>query len=257
MRALAAACMAVALLAGCSGGQTSESWSSGPTTTPTTTSLPTTAPPVVLNHEPEANLTALTLTQGPAPLSVTFALNASDVDGDALRYNLTFGDGTPSESGDLADLLEVAHAFAAAGNFTVVLNVSDGEAFALDEVAVNVTALTGPLQTFTAAWDGPDNPRCAGQVAPYDATGLEGALYVTVPVLATTWGKPFAADFASFTLEDYILFADEGGDVLEEVSAGIRELNWSAVGTVPPGAATIAFYGCGAAQGEQVSYAAG
>lgn len=129
-----------------------------PTTTTGTTGGPppsTTAAPGT-NQAPVANLTAPVL-QGVAPFAVTFSVNATDADGDAIAYNLTFGDGTPPSLGDFAALFEVAHTFAAAGTYEVVLNVSDGAAFGLDSLTVIVEA-AAPSEpvVFTGMVVGPD-----------------------------------------------------------------------------------------------------
>ena len=88
------------------------------------------------NGVPQAQLSAQP-TSGTAPLAVHFEVASSDPDGDALTCSLDFGDGSAP-----LDLCagSVDHTYDAAGNYTAVLRVSDGEDEARAEVAVSVGA---------------------------------------------------------------------------------------------------------------------
>lgn len=95
-----------------------------------------------LNHAPVANLTAAPV-NGTAPLNVTFAIGATDADGDALNWTLAMGEQTFA-SGNASTLpSNVTHQFPEAGNFTIVLTVSDGQANASANVTIRVEAGAG------------------------------------------------------------------------------------------------------------------
>jgi PKD domain len=184
--------------------------------------------------------------------TVSFALNGTDVDGDVLTWNLTFGDGAQANGTDLPAALD--HVYGDAGNFTANLTISDGTDNAT--YSANLTLSGGAAsQTVEASWDGPDNAACAG--LPYDTVPMSENTYATFVVDAGTWGGSFTADFASFTLQDHLLFLDAAGADLGTFDAGLPATSWSVSGTVPANAALGVFYGCGAAQGEAVTYVAG
>ncbi|MEK6974769.1 MAG: PKD domain-containing protein [Candidatus Thermoplasmatota archaeon] len=74
-------------------------------------------------------------------LSVSFLINASDADGDALTYVLAFGDNSTNATGTLANGVgNATHTFAAGGSFNATLVVSDGSAQATKSLQVTVTA---------------------------------------------------------------------------------------------------------------------
>lgn len=95
----------------------------GSDTPPAGNGTNSTAPGPADNTPPEASLAA-NATQVPVGGAVTFTLGGTDDDGDALAWTLDLGDGT-SETGDALPA-EVSHAFAAAGDHTVTLTVTDG-----------------------------------------------------------------------------------------------------------------------------------
>lgn len=79
-------------------------------------------PPI--NRAPVANLTA-DLTNGTAPLNVTFTLSGSDADGDNLTWSFDAGDGNTTANGtSLPATVNVT--YAAVGNHSATLTVSDG-----------------------------------------------------------------------------------------------------------------------------------
>ncbi len=91
-----------------------------PTTT-TTAAPPTTSTTIVLggpNRAPRVDFRA-DPASGTAPLTVTFTNHSSDLDGDALASRWEFGDGTESTESD------PSHTYTTAGQFTVVLVVTD------------------------------------------------------------------------------------------------------------------------------------
>src|SRR5688572_28010434 len=141
MRAVAAAAALVllsAVLAGCAAEdperypRTSTTSSSG-TASATSTSA---APANRTNTVPEANMTA-SPANGTAPLNVTFTLEGTDADGDALNWTLTFGDGNSTNGTELP--ATVVHLYNVTGNLTAVFTVSDGEANARARANVTLT----------------------------------------------------------------------------------------------------------------------
>jgi PKD repeat protein len=88
------------------------------------------------NQPPLASPTAVP-NAGPAPLTVQFAANASDPDGNPLTYAWSFGDGaTSTASGP-------AHTYETAGSFTAELTVSDGQATAFASLTITVSPTIG------------------------------------------------------------------------------------------------------------------
>lgn len=75
------------------------------------------------NTAPMASL-EVTPENGTAPLNVTFSLAGTDADGDNLTWVLVFGDGNQTNGTSLPTT--VNHTYAAAGNHTASLTVSDG-----------------------------------------------------------------------------------------------------------------------------------
>jgi DNA-binding beta-propeller fold protein YncE/fibronectin type 3 domain-containing protein len=82
------------------------------------------ATPVAPNAPPV--ISVLTSSQNPAPVntSLTFALTATDADGDTLTYSFDYGDGTPPTAYSTAN--SAAHTYTAPGRYTVVGSVTDG-----------------------------------------------------------------------------------------------------------------------------------
>lgn len=141
------------MLAGCAGdppadgepststsGSVSRTTSSASTSqSQTTTSASSTgtetssnAPPAV--SEFSANLTGL---------NVSFTLDATDADGDALTYELSFGDGSTNLTGGFPETV-VNYTYAAAGNYTATLTVSDGSDVDNRTLALQVRSAAPP-----------------------------------------------------------------------------------------------------------------
>lgn len=79
-----------------------------------------TVTPAQTNNPPTAVISASPLS-GDAPLLVNFSAAASsDIDGDALSYTWTFGDGGQASG------VSTSHTYAASGAFTATVTVSDG-----------------------------------------------------------------------------------------------------------------------------------
>lgn len=154
---------------------------------------------------------------GTVPLNVTFTLDGSDDDGDNLTWTLSVGtlaDGTDEEGnstepdGGARNLTQIAdgaslpatvsHNFTDAGNFSVVLAVSDG---------VNTTETTLVVSVIAAADDVPDpvvitgsalipNPVLGSTLLCFQ-DGIDGDIYDIAPA-APGW---------EYTLEDGDLWA--------------------------------------------------
>ena len=92
-----------------------------------------------INDPPEAPVFNHSYEEG--NLSVTFtALPVRDPDGDNLTYTWDFGDGSQNLFGQ--NLLTVAHTYRKAGNFTVILWVSDGNPDGINRTIMNITVTT-------------------------------------------------------------------------------------------------------------------
>ncbi|MEO8137478.1 MAG: PQQ-dependent sugar dehydrogenase, partial [Betaproteobacteria bacterium] len=81
------------------------------------------------NNPPSAHIEEVSAYTGPAPLAVDFVGHGHDGDGDLLRYDWNFGDGSPvvtytNINPDTNVFL--AHTFMTTGNFVVGLTVTDG-----------------------------------------------------------------------------------------------------------------------------------
>lgn len=110
-----------------------------------------------VNEAPVASLVA-NLTEGKTNLTVTFDLDGSDADGDALTWTLDLGDGTSESGSELPVSYE--HTYTQAGNMSVVLEVSDGTDTA---TATEVVAVREPDVVFTGSALLPDPFAVAGE----------------------------------------------------------------------------------------------
>ncbi len=122
------------------------------------------------NVPPTANLSS-DVANGTAPLNVTFTVDGADKDGDALNWTLDAdGDGTADYNGTALPS-EVVHEYLEAGNYTAVLNVTDGEHFAESNVTLVVEggAAFVPKEDDWATWDE------LGQCHAKDAIEIPGA----------------------------------------------------------------------------------
>jgi VCBS repeat-containing protein len=75
---------------------------------------------------------------GPAPSEVTFSAVGTDVDGDALTYAWSFGDGHSGQGPN------IAHTYAGSGQFVATVVVSDGVATAAASVGVSIAPASRP-----------------------------------------------------------------------------------------------------------------
>jgi len=98
-------------------------------------------------EQPIAEL-LVTITSGPAPLSVIFDISgSSDPDGTITSYELQFGDGASVTGANLS--LPVSHIYADDGYYTAVLKVTDNDTFT-DSAKLAITVNNpGPTVGFT------------------------------------------------------------------------------------------------------------
>jgi PKD repeat protein len=145
---LSLAALLVLSLSGCTSGGGAEA-DSDQLSIPGTTSG-------ALNRAPTGSLN-VSAVNGSVPLTVNFTLNGTDLDGDALNWTLSFGDG--NETNGTALPAQVAHNYTAPGSFNVTLNLTDG---------LNSTLYT----TVVVASNGTGNASAAAEVqAPEQLTG--------------------------------------------------------------------------------------
>jgi PKD repeat protein len=133
---------------------------------------PATAPFTVVDHEPEPALD-LSRTGGPAPLTVEAEISGSDPDGDAMHYELQWGDG--GLHGGIVPDGGLSHTFTQAGVYLVRVDVDDGFGTAAVTRAITVTA-PEPLR----ADAGDDLTAVAGDPVLLDGGGsrpLEGVVH--------------------------------------------------------------------------------
>ncbi|HLG15115.1 MAG TPA: PQQ-binding-like beta-propeller repeat protein [Blastocatellia bacterium] len=98
------------------------------------------------NQPPRASIRASAVF-GPPPLTVAFDADASDPDGRIIAYSWEFGDGSASSE------QSVSHTYAAAGNFTVRLRVTDdGGATASDSLTITVSDSGGGPAAQSVVW---------------------------------------------------------------------------------------------------------
>lgn len=145
------------------------------------------------NQLPSARLLA-SVGNGTAPLAVAFLLEGSDPDGDALSWTLDLGDGNATQGTSLPS--NVTHAFAAPGNFTVALDVMDGNATSRSHLVIRVgPAPPSATALFVEAQDFPSSP----------------AASATVPLVGYAGGAACAGFWDGTSGIDCVFFALEPG----------------------------------------------
>jgi hypothetical protein len=120
------------------------------------------------NQAPSISITVAGNRSGSAPFNVTFLLNGTDAEGDALQWTLAFGDGSANATGTALPA-EVDHVFAAAGNFTANFTASDGTGETSALFAIEVV-------NGTVAYNGPPPIVFSGESANYGDIGCGGAV---------------------------------------------------------------------------------
>lgn len=185
------------------------------------------------------------LLEGEAPLNVSFALDATHDDPANLTWTLDTGDESDPVEGQELPLTH-NHTYQEEGNYTVVFNVTHGEAF--DTVALNITVeaaeehVEGVVQENEGSW--PTGVQgCAGEFA---STGVDN----NAPgILQDAVGGTFLLTFDSMVAPiDYgIDFLDSSDATIESFASGDPEIE----GTVPEGTANAIIWSC---LGADVSY---
>lgn len=187
--------------------------------------------------------------------NATFTLTGNDPDGDAIVWDLDFGDGNATNGTGLPAL--VNHTYAptnttgnatgnATGNITAVFTVSDGVEQA--NYTINVTlAAGGVTQEFAGGWED-SNGHCLGQTS----TTVPPSLWFPAPAKAATY-ESFAVDaethgaafLVTYTFAEGstggITFTDAAGAYLQRSLTGDTP---TISGIVPPGAATAYLFSC-------------
>lgn len=239
--------------------RSSSTTSSGSGTT--TSSQTTTSGAPAGNHAPTATLSA-TPVNGSAPLTVNFTATGADADGDSLTWTLVFGDGNQTNGTTLP--ANATHAYAATGNFTAVLLVTDGKESSNKSIVITVedgiSGATGP-QVVNGEWQFGSPVSClealGGAFEDYPPVNpLEGIEMVRFDVQASTLGMPFtlAAESAggAYGIFELTYYDADGAvtDYFSDDGAG------GVAGDVPGGSSFAVFWPCLAGPGSFV-YTAG
>lgn len=201
-------------------------------------------------------------------MAVNFTLSATDADSDALTYNLTLGDGSAAMVGALPLSAPVLHTFASAGTYTVMLNVTDGEAFATQSQDIVVTEGTHePVQSEDLEWVMGAPWVCGGYLGTESPArpvlqALNGIQLALVDVDPASIGQPFTAVFGTGgpdhrgdfpVAQERMWFSSAAQASLASFTA---DPGATVLGIVPAGATSLAFASC-AATGNSVTYLAG
>ena len=229
----------------------------GPAPTTTTGPAPTTTTPPAENTPPTATLSATT---EEGTFNVSFSVDGADEDGDELTWTLDVdGDGEADYEGeDLPD--EVVHTYAAAGNFTANLTVSDGQ----DETTRSVPVV---LESSGASSDGFSYEEMAltGSSPGADVTGAlecpgflageSGINCVFTEVPAGLGGLPYTAvsDVATAVVVDWW----DACDATTGASLAIHLVSDGGPETVPDGAGCVVMASFGVVPMPVMSLAVG
>lgn len=267
--ALAVALFLAASLAGCSGdgddgGDSSSTSSSGSritytaTVSPTTSSSATTTSASSTSGSPSNQAPTGSISASVNGTQARFNLTGSDPDGDALVWDLAFGDGNATNGTTLPT--SVTHAYNATGNLTATFTLTDGTARSSYNVTVQLAGgaagQTASL-TYTGGAFG-----CGAEFDPMPA-GLPaaGVLYGEIVLEPATLGKPYrmTMTWASTpaSLGGDIAFYDADGAYVDgNLISGSSPLTFE--GTLPAAANHAIVTTCDAgAQDVAIEYAAG
>ena len=203
---------------------------------------PTPAPPPPPPPQSTASFTAANTGTAQAPLAFDASASTSS-DGSALTYRWNFGDG------QLGNGAKIAHAFGAAGSFSVTLTVTDGasrSATASKTVAVTAAAAPGPTIPVTGVVQGVDGLAIDGvtATAPDGATATSNAmgkvtlsLGTDVPMLVRLAKAGYADQFVSVSMP-HTAGADAGFSAVMRPRSASQAFDATAGGslTTPDGA---------------------
>lgn len=158
----------------------STSSSSTTSSTASQSSTGTSSPGGAENQPPTGSITLSNVTD----FQVSFALDGSDPDGDALTWSLAFGDNATDATGTSLPA-NVTHTYASAGNFTAVFTLSDGQAHLVANYTVSLQpsgeASYPPPVVFTGSSIGGPPVGCLGSM------GLNTVYHDFDPALAGVW----------------------------------------------------------------------
>jgi len=206
------------------------------------------------NHAPTGSLSASTAA---GSLNVTFTISGADPDHDPVSWTLDAnGDGKVDRNQTAPATLpaKVTFTYAAPGNYTAKLTLSDGKSTTSYPTPVNVTGAAGGAvgQSATASWQGgaygcpgPNDPVLVGKPT-------AGILYGEIAIDLGTIGQSYKADFGAFKSTDLFTamdFYDGSGARIDGGGAAFGDPN-VITGTVPAGAAYAQFENCGASGGS-------
>lgn len=244
-----------ALFAGCTDEPTESQDAKIPveetTSTTTTSSTGTTAAPAgeptpadetAPNRAPEVTFVP-NATSVDAGSGVTFAINATDADGDELSWTLDGdGDGVVDAEGTEAT---VSFTYEAAGNFVATLNVTDGNSTVtatatIEVIEVVVDEPTGTEYPVTFSQDillscphcllGPDAGQTTCLAVLLDDQGLDCAFF---ELPADAAGRTFVADGL------FLPFIEFHADC---TGTDLKEWNTDGTGLIPEGAGCAVMY---------------
>ena len=123
---------------------------------------------------------------GPAPLSVTFTISASDPDGVISSWELLPGDGTPKYTGNGNPPASKTHTYTAAGTFNAILGVTDNDgATYFDTKTISVSA--PPSLSFTSLTPGTVSTSDSTHIETFSAVGTN---FNNVNQITVSWSGP-------------------------------------------------------------------
>jgi PKD repeat protein len=186
--------------------------------------------------------------------NATFTLTGSDADGDALTWELDFGDDSALEDGTTLPAT-VNHTYAV-GNYTANFTVADGKENKTYMVEINVTAAggAGGVSQDAVAEYVVGQSFCAGEYPPMGGD----VFYGEIAIDAATAGLPFTATWAytaNPALGVQVIFVDAADTTVGDINDSAQGV--LITGTVPAGAVTAKFGDCGSVGGATVTYHAG
>ena len=215
-----ALCLAVPVaLAGCFGGDESET--PEPTQTVEPTSEPTTDPtpeptpePIPENRPPTATLSAST-EGGPLPLLVNFTFDASDPDGDELEWAFDADDDGEIEAEGFGDELPGAFSFeyTAVGVYEATFYFTDGDFVEWVTVDIDVTEATSASVIFAGSLVAPDAAGAASNECVY-------ALFEAADILPDTDGLGDYHPFDGATYDGWSVTLDPADGLRVQFVAG-------------------------------------
>lgn len=234
-------------LSGGQSGTTSASQSGSSTQSGTTAPGENHAPTLVIT------LAAGQSPNGSAPLAVTFLLNGTDADGDALSWTLAFADGSQNATG-AALPAEQNHTFSTEGTYNVTFVVSDGKATVTATYPIAVLSGGAPAPApivIAGKWNAGSPVAGAYVLYTCEASPADGQDSSFFQVPAEAAGRSFTATVAATgPVAEWAVFMTNpscgtADDDYETFSAeGTGEIK----GTVLPGWTVGAFSSIGGAQ---------